>query len=109
MINMIKLGCEDKHFNLTCSQCRREYNIEQSAVKQVFAESLPSHSKVVDACCGKQFVVSHLPCRRGCYDCDESRLKITDLDDATEVPSSEASEEEEPVGAESAQEFDVVD
>ena len=75
IVGSLKATCEHWNIYFSCSQCRRMIRTENEPLKFLFAEFVPSHSKTVDACCGKRFVVAHLPCEFGCYDCIDSKIR----------------------------------
>jgi hypothetical protein len=77
---LLKIGCQHLQLSYKCPVCRHDYGLTDVAVKEIFLHGVPSHSKTVDACCGKVFAVSHLPCaREGCYDCDYSTIVKVEL------------------------------
>ena len=79
MVGALKVACQVEEVYWTCPQCRHEHSITEHAMKQLFSEYVPTRSKVVEACCGKRYAVSHTPCTAGCYACDESEIHVTQL------------------------------
>ena len=79
MVGILKVRCHDVEVGFTCPQCRRDYHLEDHAIKDLFADFVPSHSKVLEACCGKRFALSHTSYSLGCYACDKSDIHIHEL------------------------------
>ena len=91
MVGSLKIKCDNEQVGFNCPQCRRAYYLGDHALKELFAEFVPTHSKVVEACCNKSYAVSHTPCTHGCYTCDESEIHII------EIISSQSSRAADPV------------
>ena len=79
MVNYLQVRCHDLEVGFTCALCRSGYSLKEHAIKELFSSYVPTHSKVVGACCGKQYAVSHTPCSDGCYACDSSDIHIVEL------------------------------
>ena len=80
MVGSLNVRCQTEEVGFTCPQCRHGYKMEDHVMKQLFSEYVPTHNKVVEACCGKRYAVSHTPCTVGCYACDDSEIHVMQLE-----------------------------
>jgi hypothetical protein len=77
---MLYCDCNAPTFVFKCPFCRGRGKVEHRVVLDAMRRFCPSHAKVMDNTCdGTRFVVAHLPCSIGCYDCVESTLVIRKL------------------------------
>ena len=73
---MLMVSC-DEQVGLQCALCREKYIVPDIVIKTVLAKHVPSHAILLEnKCCDKKYVLSHESCEHGCYECDESTLRL---------------------------------
>jgi len=73
--------CEDwPKFKYNCAFCREKIGVPYPIVKDMMYRFCPSHAKVMEnRCLDGQAVLAHLPCNAGCYGCNESEIRASNL------------------------------
>ena len=73
---MFMVSC-DEQVGLQCALCREKYIVPDIVIKTVMAKHVPSHAILLEnKCCDKKYVLSHEACEHGCYECEESTLRL---------------------------------
>lgn len=80
------------NITIKCPICRKSYSRDKDSpdVKQLLIEHCTSHRMVLRPTCLRpcceniQYLLEHLPCAGGCYDCGGSRVTLSLLSDESD-------------------------